>query len=51
MEPLYTTLFEFVPQECRQDIQKGLEDNKKTLETKIIETKDLMRESEATDED
>ena len=51
MEPIYSTLFEFVPQECRQDIQKGLEDNKKTLEIKIMETKDLMRESEATEED
>ena len=45
------TILDFLPQECRNDIQKGLEENKKKLEEKIMATKDIMQETDQTDED
>ena len=51
VEPLYMTLLEFLPSQCKQDIiQKGLEENKVLLEQKIEETKNLINLSMSTHE-
>jgi len=50
VEPLYITILDFLP-ECRNDCMvNGLEKNKQLLDQKVLETKDIMRESLSTHE-
>ena len=51
VEPLYLTILEFLPAECKNDCwTRGLEENKKLLDSKIEETKNLMNVSMSTHE-
>ncbi len=51
VEPLYLTILDFLPAQCRQDCwAKGLEENKAILDSKIEETKNLMNASMSTHE-
>lgn len=51
VEPLYQTILEFLPQQCKQDCwTKGLEENKALIEQKIEDTKNVMNVSMSTHE-
>eukprot|EP00347_Sterkiella_histriomuscorum_P020903 403336019 len=51
VEPLYLTLLDFLPAQCKQDCwTKGLEENKLLIEQKIEETKNLVNVSMSTHE-
>jgi hypothetical protein len=51
VEPLFTTLLEFLPAQCKQDCwTKGLEENKNLIDQKIEETKNLVNVSMSTHE-
>ena len=50
VEPLFKTILEFLPPQCRLDCQKSLDENKALLDQKIEETKNLMNASLSTHE-